>query len=301
MLQLSRQVLLSHRGDAHRVGFLRRAVIGYSWSHEPLSRVATHGLTFQQLFGELESALQLDKEAQIAMLRDKASKSYRNVNDEVELVNYAGQGRYKFNQIGNSFKNAKEFDPLSVAGCLNCGNPAHVLKDCPKPLNVAQAAARRLEYFNKKKKSTNAVHFILANLCRQLEDTHIKAEKEDSDDVEIFKGVAHALQEEAFKVDDDRNSSDQAGTSEYDIFVVDATILKKTVHRFEGACVDSGAQKTVIRLPQAKLYSKASSEPFNIKKSGRLYKFGNGLHDRLGIITIRFLCRFHILQRLKRK
>ena len=57
--KLSRQGPVSHRGDAHKVEFLRNAAVESSWSHETLSRVATHSLTFQQLYGELEAALQL--------------------------------------------------------------------------------------------------------------------------------------------------------------------------------------------------------------------------------------------------
>lgn len=72
ILQLSRQVPPSHQGDPHRIRFLRRAVNGYSWSHETFFRVATHGLTFQQLFEELETALQLYKEAQIVPMRNEA-------------------------------------------------------------------------------------------------------------------------------------------------------------------------------------------------------------------------------------
>lgn len=54
ILKLSRQVPASHRGDAHRIEFLRSAVIGYNWYREPLSRVATNDLSFQQLYGELQ-------------------------------------------------------------------------------------------------------------------------------------------------------------------------------------------------------------------------------------------------------
>lgn len=63
ILQLSRQVPVSHRGDAHRIDFFCRSVIGFGWSHEPLSRIATNNLSFQKVYGELEAALQLHKEA----------------------------------------------------------------------------------------------------------------------------------------------------------------------------------------------------------------------------------------------
>lgn len=55
--KLSRQVPALHRGDAHKIEFLRNAAVGYSWSREPLSRVATHHISFQMLYGELEAVL----------------------------------------------------------------------------------------------------------------------------------------------------------------------------------------------------------------------------------------------------
>ena len=64
--KLSMQRPISNRGDDHRVAFLRNAVVGSSWSHEPLSRVATHSLTFQR-YGELEAALQPQREAKQAI------------------------------------------------------------------------------------------------------------------------------------------------------------------------------------------------------------------------------------------
>lgn len=41
-----------------------------------------------------------------------------------------------------------------------------MLKDCSKHLNIAQETAHKLEYL---KKSDNAAHFVLANLCYQLD------------------------------------------------------------------------------------------------------------------------------------
>ena len=51
--KLSLQVPPSHRGNAHKIQFLRNAVVGCEWATEPLSRIATHNLSFQQLYGEL--------------------------------------------------------------------------------------------------------------------------------------------------------------------------------------------------------------------------------------------------------
>eukprot|EP00171_Calliarthron_tuberculosum_P023415 IDg23415t1 len=71
--KLSPQVPQSHRGEAHKIEYLRNSTVGFSWATEPLSRIATHGLSFQQLYGELEAALHLEREARVAVIRDKAS------------------------------------------------------------------------------------------------------------------------------------------------------------------------------------------------------------------------------------
>lgn len=60
------QVPQSHCGKAHKVKFISRAIVGYDWATEPLSRIATQNLSFQMLYGELESAIHLSKEEQLA-------------------------------------------------------------------------------------------------------------------------------------------------------------------------------------------------------------------------------------------
>ena len=80
--RLSPQVPDSHRGDAHKIKFLRSAVIGSEWATEPLSRIVTHGLTFQQLYGELEATHQIYNDAKFAILRDKASSSKTDLDHD---------------------------------------------------------------------------------------------------------------------------------------------------------------------------------------------------------------------------
>ncbi|GAB0493903.1 hypothetical protein MMPV_005190 [Pyropia vietnamensis] len=64
-----RRKCLAPTRRAYKVEFLRNAVVGNSWATEPLSRIATHCLTFQQLYGELEAALHLHNEACLAVKR----------------------------------------------------------------------------------------------------------------------------------------------------------------------------------------------------------------------------------------
>lgn len=93
VLKLSLKVPTSNRGDGNRIEFLRRAVIGYDWSREPLSRVATNGVMFQKLYGELEVAVQMEKESRSDARKYMAGSSLRDKkNDSVE-DNYDGKGR----------------------------------------------------------------------------------------------------------------------------------------------------------------------------------------------------------------
>lgn len=134
---------LSHRGDTHIVEFLRRAVVGDPWVTEPLSRISTHSLTFQQLYGELKSALHLYREANLAKRHDTMVKRTSSPkNEDIPGILYKRQGRYfrKHAGIGNRTKRetgpetkAANFDPLSTVGCFNSGDPGNTIGDCAKP------------------------------------------------------------------------------------------------------------------------------------------------------------------------
>ena len=105
IIQLSRQAPRSHQGDAHKVEFHRNAVVGTPWSSEPLSRVATHNLTFQHLYGELEAGLQLDKESKLAISWDRAQLGQRAPSsDDNAGIMYTGQGRYFSNPSSSRYR-----------------------------------------------------------------------------------------------------------------------------------------------------------------------------------------------------
>ena len=166
IIKFSRQSPRSHQGDACKVEFLRNAVVGMTWSSEPLSRVATHELTFQQLYSELEAALQLDKESKLAIIRDRAQLDQRQVPHDGSIgILFTGQGRYYNNALypsardstrtqrcfsGRAFRSPSttkpkgNFNPLSVSGCFICGGN-HLLRDCTLPLNTSRAATRKME------------------------------------------------------------------------------------------------------------------------------------------------------------
>lgn len=66
-----------------------------------------------------------------------------------------------------------------------------MLKDWKKPLNAYRATNKRLEYFKQKDSSKHKVCLVLADLCKQLDETSTGDDSEDGsrfepNDVEIF-------------------------------------------------------------------------------------------------------------------
>lgn len=64
-------------------------------------------------------------------------------------------------------------------------------------------------------------------------------------------------------------------------------IPKSNRLKFNGACIDTGAQKTVIGKKQARAYCQSQGMTMRLQKSQTAFKFGNGKHDSLGMIPIR--------------
>lgn len=299
--KLSRHVPASHRGDSHKIEFLRNATVGFSWSREPLSRVATHSLTFQMLYGELEAALQLDKEAKLALARDNALGKSIHYDERGLGIHYAGQGRYgnnlRYVRTRRKSNARRSIKPVDIAGWFNCGESDHFVKDCKKPMNAAKAAAKKLEYYGRKESMRHPVHLVLADLCQQIDSEPPSSDAvpdgESSDDVEIFQAVLAGnataedeqnhpvalLPEPSLEVDSDPN----------EIFVMTSAWNVETPPHFEGACIDSGAQKTVIGLLQVRAYCTLLNADLDdvLKGQKLLFTFGNKKHKGLGHITIR--------------
>lgn len=168
----------SHRGEAHRVEFLRRAVVGYEWATQPLSRISTHPLGFQALYGELQSALFLHQEARRAAVQDGMVDVKSPPADKMPSVLFQGQGRYavRHSGLGSTGGGGKSmatpprrFDTLSVAGCFNCDDRSHTIRSCPHPVNAAKAARNRVAYLAKRKDARPIVGQVLYELCSQLD------------------------------------------------------------------------------------------------------------------------------------
>lgn len=202
--KMAPQLPLTHRGDAYKVDFLRAAVIGAVWAIEPLGRIATCNLTYHSLYNELVAALQLHTETRAASTGELSVRGATAATDlrlRPAAVNYTGQGMYANPSKaagatgggewpknggtsargggvsvpgtpargGGAASGGTKFDPLSVAGCFNCDNPTHTMRNCPLPVNAIKAAQRKLAYYNKKGSSIRApAAAVLFQLCCEV-------------------------------------------------------------------------------------------------------------------------------------
>lgn len=90
VLTLSPQVHELHEGDAHKIQYLRAAVVGYDFSDEPLSRITTASLSFQKRYAELNISGDLCNENRAAMEHEKTDLREATFTS----INFTRQGRY---------------------------------------------------------------------------------------------------------------------------------------------------------------------------------------------------------------
>jgi len=185
--RVSKKVPRAFSGDTHRANFLRSAVIGYPWAMHPLSRMDTHDVSFQDLYGELYAALSLQKDSASAMARDRVPASSSADVDTGASVLYGGQARYGVAKtaVGNR-SSAYRGITKSTGGpprhgtCFGCGDPSHRLAHCPKKdIDLAEAWKRRAAFWAERRAPADVKATVLYELWCNLEA-----------DVATDKGVA---------------------------------------------------------------------------------------------------------------
>lgn len=137
ILAMSRQVPQSHRGDPHKTEFLCKAIIGHPWARGPLGCIATARLTFQQLYAELDIAVQINRES--VAVATITSLVHISGNDSVGKVHFIGQGNFAHGK-----KSVKNLRTARKRTCFNCGSDSHLVKQCPHPVHISRAAANRV-------------------------------------------------------------------------------------------------------------------------------------------------------------
>jgi len=178
----SRLVPAEYQGEELRVAFLRGAGIGYTWAAETLSPIATHNLSFQQLYAKLSSSLSFIRESTNAVARDRILSGSGSVADDSTDIMFQRQGHYSMRNHGvrnragamQGATTAPRSDPLTIMSCSNCDDPKHTINNCPKPKNTFKAAKRRAEYLLKRKESQvlHTVSRVLWELCIQFDAHH---------------------------------------------------------------------------------------------------------------------------------
>lgn len=103
-----------------------------------------------------------------------------------------GKARYTIRRLSANSA-LQEHTPLSIAGCFNCDDPRHMLRDFSLSRNIGKSTVKKLEYFNKRI-FYNCSHMVLAAVFHHLDCSLAKVHETD-DDAEILSaliaGVAH--------------------------------------------------------------------------------------------------------------
>lgn len=240
--KLSPQLPEIHRGDGHKLVYLRSAVVGIPWTRLPIARLSTTPMDFQQLYDELKAALQLEQEYRSVTsldATDSAGTTTLALRGTVNPTMYAGQGMYgrPNRTIGNtrptrplaitgranSGGRGARFDPLTVAGCFNCDSPNHVMKQCPRPINAVKASERKVAYYDKKMNGGRAsVAAVLYQLVTQIHPDVAVEDVCQLEDILMCDGPADDDQPSVSQPDveiyydsgnEQGNNGSQAGTS----------------------------------------------------------------------------------------
>lgn len=162
-------------------------------------------------------------------------------------------------------------NPLAISGCFNCDDPSHMAKDCLEHRNLARAAARKLEYLQKKK-AANYVHVDLVHLCIQFDNGTDTSS--DTEGATIIEGLVSTLD-----AHDERDN--------VEILSVNLATKARGSNVFEGACLDLVAQQTVVEESQADLYCKSFGDVRNSTGSKSTYRFGNSISHSLDVLQVR--------------
>lgn len=200
-----------------------------------------------------------------------------------------------------------------------------MMNACTKPLNFSRAASRRIDYYDKKGDPTKTVHMVLADLCLQLEyvDASNDLEGDDGGELESNKDIFETLMNsqqssirygglesdcespEHYSEEDAvfdsscapccESSKDECdgGVVCPDDGVTGFNILlstpRKAPVKFEGACIDTGAQRSVIGSAQGHAYCRFMNIPYAIEPPKRLrtFRFADKCYRGLGYLEIR--------------
>jgi hypothetical protein len=101
--KLAPQGPMNYRSEEHRIEYLCSTVIDMSWARAPLSRVNVGGMSNQELFSQLESSVQQERDEKAALFQDSNyGISGSRMSDKVPGIFFNGQARYGREILGNT-------------------------------------------------------------------------------------------------------------------------------------------------------------------------------------------------------
>eukprot|EP00171_Calliarthron_tuberculosum_P003182 IDg3182t1 len=264
--KLSPQVPMSHRSEAHKIEFLRNATVGYPWATEPLSRVATHGLSFQQLYSELEAALHLAREARLANIRDKLPAELEEPPSKMRtcLVSFS-KGKANI----PAATNALVIPDAVITEKSSCRR--RPVESCKAQDGVSVQENRALSYSAPRPLRIVSTVGARRPIEQQpLDDpgdpphVHITEPENDEDpDFDLFDALVSYVE----------GLPAEKRATESHIYLSNGSNQHE---RFNGACLDTGAQRSVVGKAQAEAYYRFMGIPLAIiPATKRLYKFGS--------------------------
>lgn len=125
-----------------------------------------------------------------------------------------------------------------------------------------------MEYL-KRKGIQNAVHHVLADICLQATEILCNEDEQENENDDDPSGIYNQIIEENINTGDPTDNGDNLSPQiqfvETEIHAT--TVIKKNELRFEGACLDIGAELIVIGKEQKEIYTSEVGKSIPYKKS----------------------------------
>ncbi len=140
---------------------------------------------------------------------------------------------------------------------------------------MTKAAQRKTEYYSKKTGNNRNAHVVLVELCHQMDslsinseedevDVQMSTESRDSTDSDLFADL------ESFVDIPDELLEPEVAENEMEIHIIegpsDVYVSVEQLDVFQGACLDTGAERSVICLSQAEAYYRCMGIPLILKR-----------------------------------
>jgi len=185
------QAPAAYRNETHKTEYLRHAVIGMTWSKEPLSRLASMNLSYQEFYSQLEASIQQEREEKKFVAVDKANA---HISGQ-EATDIAGLKKaipgVLFATQAHDRKNITSATNTGRKTCFKCGSDKHLIRQCPENGDIMESAAQKVQTYNRFSQNQDNSKRVLYELCQQLEGAVQPRAEDNFETADIFFGDVH--------------------------------------------------------------------------------------------------------------